>query len=336
MIPKVPEKNKLPGVCYALTDDGVELPIIDITNPAFTEIAGPAQLAELSEDYLRFQRWPAFLRRFFSSHSIAMRGLGSASGKFLGGMTTYVAKLTPKMLGKGYAGIIDRKVASAVGSVSFRIRLQSMARLMADGLAPLLEARPGSPVRMLNIAGGPATDSLNALIVLHKEHPGLLDGRPIRIHVLDVDQAGPNFGQRALSALLQQGAPLHALDISFDATQFDWTQVSELEKIVRSYDPGEIMAGSSEGGLFEYGADATIQANLDILQQRTTAGFFLVGSIMQDGPVTRSLHATSSMSLRMFEPQAFEALVDSSAWCVERVLDGNPIYRVVRLQKDRK
>lgn len=36
--PKVPEKNKVPGVCYALTDDGIELPVVDITNPAFAEL----------------------------------------------------------------------------------------------------------------------------------------------------------------------------------------------------------------------------------------------------------------------------------------------------------
>ena len=35
MLPKIPEQNKKPGVCYAVTDDGLELPVIDITHPAF-------------------------------------------------------------------------------------------------------------------------------------------------------------------------------------------------------------------------------------------------------------------------------------------------------------
>ena len=29
------EKNKVPGVSYALTTKGVELPIVDVTHPAF-------------------------------------------------------------------------------------------------------------------------------------------------------------------------------------------------------------------------------------------------------------------------------------------------------------
>ncbi len=32
---KIPEKNKKPGVCYTITDDGLELPVIDVTNPVF-------------------------------------------------------------------------------------------------------------------------------------------------------------------------------------------------------------------------------------------------------------------------------------------------------------
>jgi len=31
----IPERNKRTGVCYALTDDGLELPVVDITHPAF-------------------------------------------------------------------------------------------------------------------------------------------------------------------------------------------------------------------------------------------------------------------------------------------------------------
>jgi len=61
MIAKIPEKNKQQGVCYALTDDGVELPVIDITNPAFSENASQAKLAELCQDYLHFQKSPDFV-----------------------------------------------------------------------------------------------------------------------------------------------------------------------------------------------------------------------------------------------------------------------------------
>ena len=32
----VPEAHKKAGVSYAFTDDGIELPVIDVTHPAFT------------------------------------------------------------------------------------------------------------------------------------------------------------------------------------------------------------------------------------------------------------------------------------------------------------
>ena len=35
MPPKIAEKKKKAGVCYAVTDDGLELPVIDVTHPAF-------------------------------------------------------------------------------------------------------------------------------------------------------------------------------------------------------------------------------------------------------------------------------------------------------------
>ncbi|HYQ18734.1 MAG TPA: hypothetical protein VEQ58_23325, partial [Polyangiaceae bacterium] len=45
------ERNKRPGVSYAVTDDGLELPVLDVTHPAFA--------FELSDEKLA-----AMLRRF--------------------------------------------------------------------------------------------------------------------------------------------------------------------------------------------------------------------------------------------------------------------------------
>src|SRR5687768_17621620 len=40
-----------------------------------------------------------------------------------------------------------------------------------------LSHNPSQPLYLLNIAGGPGIDSLNALILLQREQPGLLGGR---------------------------------------------------------------------------------------------------------------------------------------------------------------
>ena len=76
-----------------------------------------------------------------------------------------------------YARPIDRRIAAALPVMAVRLRLADMATLLAEALAPTLEARPRHPLRLVNIAGGPAMDSLNALIVLRRDRPGVLDGR---------------------------------------------------------------------------------------------------------------------------------------------------------------
>ena len=332
MIPLRPEKNKQPGVWYAVTEDGVELPIMDITHPAFAENATPDKLAALTADFLEFQSSPAFFRRFFASRSIAMRGMNSERN-FLHGMTTYVAKLGPKVLGKAYAGMIDRKVAGGIGSVSFRIRLRDVAHLLAESLAPVLAAKSGSPLKMLNIAGGPAMDSLNALILLQRDHSEWLSGRRISIRVLDLDQTGPRFGVRALQTLSWQGAPLSGLQVSLEPVTYDWTHPSELVKSTSEIGAGDVSIGSSEGGLFEYGANDVILENLRVLRESTPADFVIVGSIMQDGPPARSLHASSQMPIRLFELADFKTLVAGAGWSVARALESSPLYQVVSLKK---
>jgi len=99
-----------------------------------------------------------------------------------------------------------------------------MARLMAGALAPALSADTRRPLHLMNIAGGPAIDSLNTLIVLRKESPGILAARQVFINVLDVDDAGPAFGKAALAALSVEGAPLHGVRVVFRHAHYDWSK----------------------------------------------------------------------------------------------------------------
>ncbi len=141
----------------------------------------------------RRQRVPAFLQRLalglLLRRSVLARGLKRASGSFLAGMSTYLFKLGPEMLGS-YARPIDRHIAAALPAVSMRLRLLDMARLLAEGVAPGLEARPGKPLRLVNIGGGPVIDSLNALILARRDRPASLAGRPIEI--LSLVRLGPH------------------------------------------------------------------------------------------------------------------------------------------------
>lgn len=331
--PKVAEKNKQPGVCYAFTDDGVELPVIDVTNPVFAEDPSPQRIAALCDGFRHFQRLPVFLRRLFSRNSIAMRGLNDRSATFLGGMTTYVARLSPNVLGRGYLSSMDRRVAAAIGSVAFRIRLQDMARLTADELIPILTARPGRPVHMVNIGGGPAMDSINTLILLRKEKPELLAGRRMDITVLDVDGAGPSFGSRALSALSSEGAPLHGLDVALERFPYDWTNPSGLQDLLGRIGLDDVAIGSSEGGLFEYASNDVILENLRALRPGTPADFCVVGSIMRDDDIPHWFQVTSRFPLHSFKLPDFTSLVRGSGWDVRRFTELNPIQQVICLRK---
>lgn len=334
MIIRLPETNKKPGVCYAPTDDGVELPVIDITHPAFALGLSGEDLAKRTEAYIReterWERFPSFLRnlaaRYFQKHSILARGGTGADGALLSGMSTYLMKLGPDNLGAGYASAIDRKVASALPPTGVRIRLRDMARLLADALVPALEAGDG-PVKLLNIAGGPSMDSLNALLLIRAERPELLRGRSVRIFVLDSDTHGPGFGKRATEALRSPGAPLEGLDLAVEHVPYDWTRPEALAQILAKTIPAPA-AGSSEGGLFEYGSDDDIVANLDVIRENTPDDFVMAGSLLKDDRVTRVMRRNSALAIRYLGAEAFETLARRAGWTIARMLDGPTIHTV--------
>ena len=262
MAPSLPEENKKPGVHYAATTDGVELPVVDVTHSAFAVSLSQSEQQTLVRKFLDervpFATLPKFLRnrlmQFFLRGSVLSKGIRAAQGSFMRGMDTYLLKLGPDMLGS-YATPIDRRIAGSLPSLSVRLRLQDMAQLMADALCVSLSSQPRRPLHLINIAGGPAIDSLNALILLQKNESATLRDRPVSIHVLDLDDAGPKFGEAALAALTREGAPLHGTQIAFRHAPYDWSNPAGLNPVLEeACAKNAIVIGSSEGGLFEYGS----------------------------------------------------------------------------------
>ncbi|HEY6477179.1 MAG TPA: hypothetical protein VI456_11405, partial [Polyangia bacterium] len=286
------EKNKKPGVRYALAPQGkdgdLELPIIDVTHPAFaltlTDAEVDAEVARFLAGPQPFAKLPPFVRRvllgLFLRKSLLAQGIRRSEGAFLPGLSTYLLKLGPDNLGDAYATPIDRRIAGSVAALSVRLRLQDMATLLAETLGPRLGADPGRSLRLVNIAGGPAMDSLNALLLLRRDHPPALAGRRVWIDVLDQDHDGPAFGARALAALTAAGAPLNGLDAKLLATRFNWSDPGPLGHLLRGIrEEGSIAVASSEGGLFEYGTDDDIGAALACLRDEAPADFAMVGSV---------------------------------------------------------
>jgi hypothetical protein len=334
---RVPETNKTPGVSYAVTDDGLELPVIDVTHPAFTVALTDAELADMTEKFLgqmaAMRSMPAAvqeeIRRQMLETSVIGRGLMAASGSFLTGITTYIMKLGAENLG-AYAAPMDRQFASALPLIGLRMRVQDVARLQAEALAAPLAASPERPLHFINIAGGPAIDSFNALILLRRDHPGLLEGRTIHIHVFDRDQAGPAFGRRALEALQAPGGKLHGLDVTFSLMSYDWREASLLAETLAPLDlDSAVWAAASEGGLFEYGDDETIVSNLRVLREAAAEGTVTGSVTRNEGPaaITRGANSVATIPRSLAE---FAALAGRGGWTVDEAITG-PISFNVRL-----
>src|SRR5262249_35196960 len=162
-------------------------------------------------------------------------------------------KLGADHLPPGFDGPVDRKVAAAPHVALVRLRMQPLARLLAEALLGPLSDEADAPLHLGNIADAPALDSLHARIILGRPQ-ATPPHRPIAMQVLDRQQAGPTFGARALLALTAPGEPLHGLEVEFQHHAYDWNDTAPLARLLAAA-RGAIIAASSEGGLFEYGTD---------------------------------------------------------------------------------
>jgi hypothetical protein len=299
------------GIFTATTDDGLELPVFDVTHPAF--YANDWQQKALTDEFVRGDnpiarllfRLPKPVRAALTKATFRRSVLGPelvrADGSFLSWKATYIMKLGPENLG-AWASPIDRRVTASVPALALRWRVHDMARLVAEAL----EGRPRRPLHFVNVAGGPAIDTLNALLLLHRRRPVDV---PVRITVLDGDPHGPSFGARALEAWQRKGAPLEGVDVTFRHVPYDWRDTAPL---ARAVDADADTVVSSEGGLFEYGSDEDIVQNLAAVRGRLVA---VVGSVTRaDEPMHAMKHqstaATILRGLGVFRPLAARAGFD--------------------------
>jgi len=313
--PPAIERQKKPGVCYALTAQGQELPVIDVTHPAFSVADDPDTVAALRHESdrqaRRQRRIPRFLMRFILrsmlKRSALLRSMFTTRSPVLPGMSTYLTKLGADNLVPPYDGPMDRRFAASPGLKSIRIRLQQTAKLLAQGIEPELTRRPGVPLHLLNIGGGSGIDSLNALILLQRSSPQLLR-RSITLHLLDPDTNGPTFSRNALTAL-RSGGVLESVDVQFVHRTYDWNQPASLAELVRELAASAIVAASSEGALFEYGSDEAIVANLRALHADGHGAVAIAGSVTHDNEMMRRVVAMGPFKLVPRGFETFTALI---------------------------
>lgn len=308
---------------YAQTRDGCVLPVIDVTHSRFAVPDDPAALSDLIEasvsEEQRRRLVPNFMMRLMvkslAKRSLLARAMFGSDATFLDGLSTYVMKLGPDNLPPPYDGPADKRFAASAHLTLLRLRSQQTARLLADGLSDDLTA-DGAPLHLINIAGGPAIDSINALILLKRERPELLT-RKIAITVLDQDDAGAFFGANALAAMKSEGQPLAGLDVTFDHRPYDWNQPEPMKRLVGELNAsGAVIAVSSEGGLFEYGSDDAIVDNLKAL--RAGAVRLVAGSVTRDDERRRRMIAVSGFKLVPRGLHGFAPLAERGGFAIAR------------------
>jgi hypothetical protein len=321
-----PLSLKRPGVVYAPTLDGMELPVIDITHPAFALPENDDFGDSLRAEYLRTEKrlfLPSFVLRFLlrraTKRSILARALDKPDAAFLSGLKTYVMKLGPCNLGPSFNDV-DRHIAGSPPFTSMRLRLQQIATLTADALEGPLTSEPDRPLHLVNIGGGPAIDSINALLRLRKRRPQLLE-RLVVIHVLDLDEAGPAFGKSALHALMEPGNPLYGKEITFLHRRYDWKQTEPLEALAQELSSdGVLVAATSEGALFEYADDYTVLANLRALRNIGSSLKIVACSVTRADATTNKMMAGSKFKLVPRGETGVAILAGAAGFKVVRVL----------------
>ena len=307
---------------FATTADGLRLPVIDVTHPAFAVPDDPASVAARRDAFLAWDRrnrrmpWivTRLLMRLAARRSRLLRKILASDNEYLDSISTYMFKLGPDHLPPGFDGPVDRKVAAAPHVALVRLRMQQIARLLAQALRAPLAGAPHAPLHLVNIAGGPALDSINALIMLARAHATLIH-RPIAIHVFDAQPDGPAFGARALLALSAPAEPLHGLEVQFQHHAYDWNDTAPLARLLGSLAArGAIIAASSEGGLFEYGTDDAVVANLTALAR---AGVPIVaGSVTSSSAVRKRMIAQTRFRLFARGLEGFAPLAERSGYAI--------------------
>lgn len=339
-------RKKVPGLYYVFTENGVELPVLDITHPLFISSIDEVKLKEMlkkaeknaEETAEKFNNMPAFIKKFLANHSFTMSELlqNKSDNAFLSGVSTLMLKLGPGLIGKGRKRFLDRLASRGIGGIVLRMRVRDLSKCQATALIPLLRKSPDKNLCMINIAGGAASDTINTLFLILQEDPLLLKNRKIEIYVLDIDSFGPAFAAECISVLKSPAGQFNNLNISFRHIQYDWNNTSLLNKLL-SERKEWLLACSSEGGIFEYCSDEVIDKTLDTLFNNSNSEIILTGSLLHDienvdAGIIASLKISTNIKPRFLGLDGLKNIC-RKYWTIESIIEGNPRYLVFCLKK---
>jgi hypothetical protein len=341
------ENNKIPGVSYALTMDGIELPVLDITNQHFISSINEEKLErmilEIAPEARKraesFKKIPLFIKRYLSKRSYIMSGmLEMESGNdYVSGLSTMMMKLGPGLIGKGRGKFLDRLGSGAVGAVMVRMRTRDVSSFLASSIAKSLKAFSGKDLCLVNIGGGTSTDSLNALILVSKTEPELISGIKIELNILDVDEYGPYFAIMSAKELISERGVLKGINLSCRHISYNWKDVSVLEDLLMNRKEW-VTLFSSEGGLFEYGEEEDIIKNLRVISRIVKNKPVFSGSVIKDtlnvDPIFSETLDMMTIKPKQYGLEGLKRIADKTGWKFSDISDKNPRYSVFSMTSD--
>ena len=219
-----------------------------------------------------------------------------------------------------------------------RMRARDISKCQAEALIPLLIKSPGKNLCFINIAGGAASDSINALFLIQEEDPVLLKNRKIEINVLDIDTFGPAFADRCITALKAPGGKFSELNISFRHIHSDWNSTEKLAELL-SARRGWLQICSSEGGLFEYCSDEVILRNLNTLYSHSDNEIVIAGTLLHDvetidAGMLAALKISTKITPRLLGINGLKSIIKDNKWKIGSIIEGNPRYLIFSLKKE--
>jgi hypothetical protein len=345
-IQKIPEKKKIRGLSYAVMANGIELPVLDITHPLFLSAINEKKLAKYLKEAEKggekraesFKKIPAFIKRFFVKNSFIMADLLSENKEdnFLSGLSTLLLKMGPELIGGGRKRFLDRLSSKGIGGMVLRMRLRDIVQCQVEMLTPGLKDHPGKDLCFVNIAGGTSCDSINTLLVILEKDKELLKNRNIEINVLDIDNAGADFAKRSIEALKSGNGKFCNLKVGLKYLPYNWNDTSELKSLLKNRKEW-LKICASEGGLFEYGSDEDIIANLNTLNENSGSEMMIAGTIMHDiskiDAGAKAAMKITQIKARMLGIEGLSTILKKTKWRLDRQTENNPRYLVFSLNK---
>jgi hypothetical protein len=340
------EKNRIAGISYAFTENGIELPVLDITHPLFIKSINEESLVKMQREIEQkgegraenFNKVPVFIKNFLTRRSYIMAGfmLKDTDDTFLSGISTLMMKYGPGLIGKGRGKFFDRLGSKAFGAILLRMRVRDISRLQKEVLEVQLKAERSKKLCFINIAGGAACDSINALILICKADPSLLKNREIEINVFDIDGFGPAFAGNCIESLKSAGNYFSELNISFNHIDYNWNDTGVLREFLSKRRECTILA-SSEGGLFVYASDEDIIRNLNALSDNSPEDMKLIGSVIRDidtvDPGIKASMKLTGIQARFLGINGLNKLLEKTSWEIEKSEQNNPRYLTFTLRK---